>query len=127
MAAGGYLQRPPDALYEPLRRWIDEFVLLVRAALTMYTRRGGRVALTSWWRDIGDNARAGGHSHSQHLLGLALDVVPLAPGTPAQLAAAARAAGLVAIVEGDHVHLQKSPAGVWDRVVDAARALGYLT
>ncbi len=64
---------------------------------------------TSWWRDPRFNAQVGGHPQSQHLLGLALDLVT---ADPFELAASLRAQGLVAIVERDHVHTQFWPAGV---------------
>lgn len=75
---------------------------------------------TSWWRGIADNARVGGHPYSQHLLGLAADFVP--GRTPAgRIVALARAQGLVAIDEGDHVHLQLLRAGLADDVIDYVR------
>jgi hypothetical protein len=63
--------------------------------------------LTSWWRSIGENARVGGNPRSQHLAGLAWD---LAAPNPAVLAAQLRHAGLVVVVEADHVHVQALPA-----------------
>lgn len=75
---------------------------------------------TSWWRDLAENRRVGGHSHSQHLLGTAADFVP-SRGSNAELAAAIERVGLIAIDEGDHVHAQLYPAGALDYIVDAVR------
>lgn len=72
---------------------------------------------TSWWRDPAHNARVGGHSHSQHLLGLAADSAPASEG----FRRAARAAGLVVVAEGDHDHVQLYPAGHVDWVIDYVR------
>ena len=75
----------------------------------------------SWWRGIAHNRSVGGHPYSQHLLGTAADFVPARGWTNPELVAAARRAGLIAIDEGDHVHLQLHPAGTLDDVVDYVR------
>jgi hypothetical protein len=66
------------------------------------------VTITSFQRTRAENARVGGKPKSQHLLATAWDVAG-----PDQLvyAARARAAGLIAIDEGDHVHVQLFPGG----------------
>lgn len=71
---------------------------------------GRSVAVTSWYRDPTHNAAVGGHPQSQHLLGLAIDLVA-GPGDGPAVAQAARAVGLIAVEEGDHIHLQARPAG----------------
>jgi len=65
--------------------------------------------ITSWWRDPRFNAQIGGHPESQHLVGLALDIVT---SDPLLLAENLRRQDLVAIVETSHVHVQFWPAGV---------------
>lgn len=74
-------------------------------------------SFTSWWRSPQENARVGGDPRSQHLLGLALDIVP-ADTTLSSLASALRAYAsdalgtpFVVVLESDHVHVQRFPAG----------------
>ena len=62
--------------------------------------------LFSWYRTISHNREVKGARFSQHLLGLALDMSP-DPKTEA----AFRAAGWIAVPEGDHLHVQVYPAG----------------
>jgi Peptidase M15 len=66
------------------------------------------VAITSWQRTVLGNAQVGGHPESQHLLATAWDVSGPDQATYAERA---RGAGLVAIDEGDHVHVQLFQAG----------------
>lgn len=69
---------------------------------------------SSWWRATISNADVGGDPFSQHLLGLGLDVEVQ---DRTKFAQAARRAGLVAVDEGTHVHLQAFQAGVIPRQV----------
>lgn len=80
---------------------------------------GGQVS--SLQRSPADNARVGGVANSQHMAGTAGDVVVPAPQRAAFIAAA-RAQGLEAIDEGDHVHLELPPRG--QQVAQAGR-MGY--
>jgi len=91
-------QAPPGITPE-----IEEFVNLAKAAW-FYAGRPP-VQVTSWWRSRRDNARVAGHPNSQHLTGLALDVLPDRAGHA--FAQMARAIGLVVVDEGDHFHVQR--------------------
>jgi len=66
---------------------------------------------TSWYRDQTNNARVGGAPESQHLLGFAFDLTTGDLTESRQIAARLREAGLVAVIESDHVHAQLFPAG----------------
>jgi hypothetical protein len=61
---------------------------------------------TSFIRSTYDNTRVGGAPNSQHLVATALDLVPRMGSSNSIVAARARSLGLVAIDEGDHVHVQ---------------------
>lgn len=68
------------------------------------------VSASSWYRNPSHNRSVGGAADSQHLLGLAVDLV----GDRWALASAermARAAGLTPVYEGSHLHVQLFPAG----------------
>lgn len=78
---------------------------------------GGSV--TSYWRTIDHNREVGGAAASQHLYGLAADVV----GVPKRaFVVAMRAVGLVAIDEGDHIHVQRFLRGTLDQGVEPVTA-----
>jgi len=68
--------------------------------------------VTSRRRTRAQNAAVGGAAYSQHLIALAADLVPVAGSSYATIAAAARSAGLVPVIESDHVHVQLFPAGL---------------
>ena len=83
--------------------------LLIRFVLSVvFGAQGHNVFPTSWWRSARQNERVGGDAESQHLLGLALDLVS---DEPAELVASLREMGLTAVDEGDHVHVQALKAG----------------
>ncbi len=92
---------------------VDEFVSRVNQAWVDPIRP------TSWWRSWWENIRVGGSTQplSQHLAGLAVDVV----GDAAWLeyfASRARAQGLIVVpYRRSHVHVQLWPAGELDRWV----------
>ena len=66
---------------------------------------------TSWFRTPARNFVVGGAPQSQHLLAWAVDWT--GPRDEAQrFVAVAQSLGVVAIDEGDHVHVQMYPAGV---------------
>ena len=63
---------------------------------------------TSGHRTVVRNAAVGGHPNSRHLLGMAQDIVldDMVPGLIALLTADAERMGIMAIYEGNHIHLQ---------------------
>jgi len=72
------------------------------------------LVVTSWFRTPEKNRFEGGDVESQHLFALAWDVEP-PHGAEEQTIAAARAAGLIAVREKRHVHLQMFPRGALAR------------
>jgi len=95
------LRAPPFVTAE-----VRDFVHLVEQA---WAHAGyPSVTLTSWWRTRYQNALVGGHPSSQHLTGLAIDLLSDVPGD--RFASAARLVGLVPVDEGDHWHVQRFAA-----------------
>ena len=64
-------------------------------------------SVTSYYRTPKHNRAVGGVPHSKHLTAEACDVVLDDPRQLTDAIAAARRAGLVAIPEADHLHLQR--------------------
>jgi len=86
----------------------------------------GETILTSWFRSPNENRRAGGHADSQHLVGLAFDVVPGKGTSPLAINEAAQIfqrLGFDVAPAETHVHVQTFPAGVLRQVgiLDALR------
>lgn len=80
---------------------------------------GGDTIITSWFRSPIHNQEVSGNPDSQHLVGLALDVVPGKPSLRFAIdEAAARftEAGFVAVPFTTHLHIQTFPAGLLRRV-----------
>lgn len=102
------LQAPPDFLLSAYPWAYREFATRAVWAL----QSDPRAFVTSWFRDRAENARVGGAEYSQHRLGFAIDLVTADPRAIAQRM---RDAGLVPVVEGDHVHVQAFRAGVIPR------------
>ena len=76
---------------------------------------GGDTILTSWWRSPFENQRVGGLPDSQHLVGLAFDVVPGKPGFKLAVSEASSRfmeAGFITVPAERHLHIQTFPAGV---------------
>lgn len=63
-------------------------------------------SITSWIRSEKRNADVGGHSLSKHKSGLAVDIIPDDPAKKPEIVAHAQKLGLIAVDEGDHVHIQ---------------------
>ncbi len=97
---------PPPEIAFPLAQWIPGIWPYFVSAANRGLRESG-ASPTSWYRSPARNDAVGGSRESQHLLGLALDVVG-----GADTAGAFRRAGFVVIPEFDHIHAQVYPAGV---------------
>jgi hypothetical protein len=133
---------PPAPLVRVLSPYLADFHQMLRRGAARYqaAERGASLEVRSWWRDRAHNAAEGGAPLSQHLLGLAVDVRPVKAGADARelarlAGAIARAfhgagLGMTAINEWatarPHVHIQKSPAGVWDATIREAAKRGLL-
>lgn len=71
--------------------------------------------LSSWFRSPNENRRVGGHPDSQHLVGLAFDVVPGKGTSPLAINEAAqifKRFGFTVEPERTHVHVQTFPPGI---------------
>lgn len=66
-------------------------------------------SVTSWWRTERHNRLIGGSPHSQHLTGLAADLVPDKADSYPALEINARSFGLTTLHETDHLHVQLNP------------------
>jgi len=98
---------PRELLRSAWRPVIFGFIHRVAPSL----QRGQQI--TSWYRTPAQNQAEGGMPASQHLVGLALDVV----GPGQQLTQViARNAHLVAVQEFDHLHIQMFPAGLLEKI-----------
>lgn len=76
---------------------------------------GGDTILTSWFRSPSQNRAVGGDPDSQHLVGLALDVVPGKANLQLAVNEAAgrfTEAGFRSVPAATHLHIQTFPAGV---------------
>jgi hypothetical protein len=74
-----------------------------------HAARGADITATSWYRNPRVNAEVGGDPFSQHLVGWAVDAVgPDSSG----FAKRCRVAGLTAVIEASHVHVQLFPKGI---------------
>ena len=99
---------PPVYVVQYLGTYIRAFVQAIDAALDPLGYDRG-ATLTSWYRSPADNQRVGGEPRSQHLLGLAADIV-FPTIVKASAMRSLRAQGLTVLDEGDHVHVQAYPA-----------------
>lgn len=114
---------PPDTIkfFDRLIPGIwQNWVANVEAGLVQVdAHSGGQTTITSWWRSPNKNRAVGGHADSQHLVGLAFDVVP---GKGTSLLAISEAAdifrrlGFTVDPAETHVHVQTFPPGILRRV-----------
>lgn len=77
------------------------------------------IIITSWFRSPFENRAVNGQPDSQHLVGLALDVVPAKANlrfAVNEAAATFAEAGFVAVPAPTHLHIQTFPAGLLRRV-----------
>lgn len=83
-------------------------------------------AVSSYIRSVDHNAAVGGASNSQHLVGTAVDLVPLAGGSMQLIEYVAKTMGFGYVLnEGDHVHVQLYPAGTIPQwVYDSVATVG---
>ncbi len=101
---------PPDAFWEhfPVSYFVDQ--------VNQSWEFG--IDATSWWRSWVENLRVGGSVRplSQHLVGLAADIVGR-PGPLGRFVTAARRRGLIVVPYSTHVHVQLWRRGVLDQLV----------
>lgn len=102
------VQSPP---FELVTRFWDQYMQLV-PRLKFLQRSFPNATVTSWYRSNARNISVGGAPRSQHLLAFAADWGSLDAQDRQQMVTLARAVGMTAIDEGDHVHVQMFPAGV---------------
>lgn len=77
------------------------------------------IIITSWFRSPFDNRAVKGDPDSQHLVGLALDVVPAKHNLSASIDEAAASFaefGFISVPSPTHLHIQTFPAGILRRV-----------
>jgi len=103
------VEAPPREIILTWERWFPGFWRGFSNALRRGVQIGGPLQATSWFRSVADNAGVGGDRFSQHLGGVALDLVA---DNPRRSAEALRGAGLLVVEEFDHLHVQTFPAGV---------------
>ncbi len=106
-------EQPPwsDPTIRLLTPWIGG---LVNAVLRAHMEAPFR-EITSWYRNPPHNTAVGGAATSQHLVGLAVDLIPASEVG----ADALRRQGLFVVNEFDHLHVQAWPAGFLADLVDA--------
>lgn len=93
--------------------WWTPYVQSFVQRVTLLGRATGGIRVTSFLRTISHNREVGGAESSQHLLGIAADLVGPPGLSTAELAGYAKRSGFFGYVldEGDHVHVQLFPAG----------------
>jgi len=97
---------PPLSIVQGLERLSPGFWSAWSNAVGAAYRRAP-FQLTSWYRSPSYNRQVGGADDSQHLLGVAFDVVPASWAVQSALSSS----GFIVVNEGDHVHAQPWPAG----------------
>lgn len=84
--------------------------------------RGMNLTFVNWYRSPEHNARVGGARGSQHQIATAVDLVFPDRSQRALAIRRLKAQGLIAVDEGDHVHVQAWPANT---ALKLMRALGF--
>lgn len=102
------VEAPPPLIGTLLRPWIDHLTGWLTHGAQAALIRGDDLVVTSWWRSAGRNRDVGGAQRSQHLIGLAVDIV--APDERFGDEVRDRTP-LIVITEPDHEHVQLFPAG----------------
>jgi len=98
---------PPASVVSAVERFSPGFWSAWNRAVGSAWQRTGGFQVTSWWRSPERNREVGGSDVSQHLLGVAFDVLP----RTSRVYQGLRSAGFQVIDEGDHLHVQPWPAG----------------
>lgn len=83
-------------------------VAMAVLGVAVYTRfLGGSIGrISSWFRNPFHNTAVGGNDGSLHIIGWAVDIVPVNGASMMDVASAAHEAGFPVVVnEGDHVHV----------------------
>jgi protoporphyrinogen oxidase len=83
---------------------LPEFLALAHRLATEH-----KCSVTSWIRTPARNARVGGKPNSCHVSGFGIDLVPDNPSSKPALLQDAREAGLDAVDEGHHIHIEVDP------------------
>jgi len=97
---------PPSELIFPVTREFLRRLVVGLGALP--------IQATSWFRTPEENRNAEGDSESQHLFGLAVDIVG-SDDALRRAIVAARGVGLIAVPEPSHLHVQAFPRGALAR------------
>ncbi len=93
-------------------RWLGAADSAIRA---IDADAGGDTIITSWFRSPFENRRVGGDPDSQHLVGLALDLIPGKKSLDLAINEAASgfaAVGFVPVPAPTHLHVQTFPGGL---------------
>lgn len=101
------MMQPPMTVIRAVERFAPGFWGQWSGAVAAAWRSAPGMRVTSWWRDPRHNREVGGSDSSQHLLGVAFDVVPVTSGNYYAL----QRAGFRVVNEGDHLHAQPWPPG----------------
>lgn len=101
------ISSPPANVVNAVERASPGFWRWWQSAIGRAYASAGSFQVTSWWRSPSYNASVGGADDSQHLVGVAFDVVPVTQRVYSALVSA----GFRVINERDHLHAQPWPAG----------------
>lgn len=105
------LASPPASIVNAIAQLSPGFWAQWSNAVAFAYQQAGGFTFTSWWRSVQHNQEVGGSDFSQHLIGVALDIVPVT----LRNAQALQSAGFQVVNEGDHLHAQPFPAGTVTR------------